>query len=481
MPASSSTEGAVMENYRELDSLFNPAAAAAIGVTEDRFNLPLIWLQETEAMGYKGTLYAISRREKIAHYPTYQRVTEIPGPVDLAIVGVSATAVPAVMEDCVAKGVRWAVVISSGFGETGRPEGKELEERIKAIARGTRTRIIGPNCMGPYSPATGLVFERGMSDKKGEIAFVSQSGALSILLGRVGKAKGFGFSKVISYGNESDLQGHIFFEYVANDPETKVVASYLEGVKNGPRFLEVLRGLSARKPVIIFKGGTTEAGTRAVSSHTGALAGSQAIWQAVFKKAGVIQVYSFEELVDTLIAYLHLKEPPRGNRVALISPSGGMSVMHTDACVKAGFQVPELSPETREKLEGILTAGTSAKNPLDLAGFSYFDRKSVRETIGLLGADERIDAILFHLPMDFLMPIVEGAPWFEEKFLGNLIESRPPDKPMIIVLPYTIADAKREEVERLFLERGFPVFPTVERALRATANRMAWGEKKRPN
>ena len=459
-------------DYRQLDGLFNPSSVAVVGVTEDRFNLPLIWLQESEKLGYRGTLYAVSRREKIGRYPTYQRVAEIPGPVDLCIIGVSAGAVPPVLEDCVAKGIAWVVIISSGFAETGRPEGRDLEEKVKELIRGSRTRVIGPNGMGPYCPATGLVFEREMSDKKGEIAFVAQSGALSILLARVCKVKGLGFSKVISYGNESDLQSHLFLEYLAHDPDTKVVASYLEGVKDGAAFIKALRELAAKKPVIILKGGSTEAGIRAVTYHTGAAAGSRADWETFFREAGVTQVASFEELVDALIAFTRL-QTLGGNRVALISPSGGMSVMHTDICVEGGFQVPELSVHTIQQLEQILTAGTSSRNPLDLAGFSYFDRKAIRQTIALLAADDRIDGILFHLPMDFLMPIVDGAPWFEEKFLNNLIESRPANKPLIIIMPHTIADGKRAGVERLFLDQGFAVFPSVERALRATARVMA--------
>jgi acyl-CoA synthetase (NDP forming) len=372
----------------------------------------------------------------------------------------------------VAKGVPWVVIISSGFAETGHPEGRELDEKVKDLIKGSRTRVIGPNGMGPYCPTTGLVFEREMSEKKGEIAFVAQSGALTILLARVCKIKGLGFSKVISYGNESDLQSHLFFEYMAHDTDTKVVASYLEGVKDGPAFIRVMKKLAAKKPVVILKGGATEDGTRAVTYHTGAVAGSRAEWEAVFREVGVSQVSSFDELVDTLVAFTRL-QPLGGNRVALISPSGGMSVMHTDMCLEGGFQVPELSPHTIGGLEQILTAGTSARNPLDLAGFSYFDRKAVRQTIALLGADERIDAILFQLPMDFLMPIVDGAPWFEEKFLNNVIESRPPNKPLIIIMPHTIADGKRAGVERLFLDKGFAVFPSVERALRAMGHFMA--------
>ncbi|MDO8688944.1 MAG: CoA-binding protein [Dehalococcoidia bacterium] len=461
-------------DYRQLDGLFNPSSIAVVGVTEDRFNLPLIWLQESEKLGYRGILYAVSRRDKIGHHPTYQRVADIPGPVDLCIVGVPAGAVPLVLEECVAKGVPWVVIMTSGFSETGRPEGRELEEKVKNLIKGAGTRVIGPNCVGPYCPATGLAFERDMSEKNGEIAFVSQSGALSILLGRVGKVKGLGFSKVISYGNESDLPSHFLFEYLAHDPDTKLVAAYLEGVKDSVAFTEVVNELAAKKPVIILKGGTTEAGVRAVTYHTGADAASRSPWEDVFRKPGVTQVASFDELVDTLVAFTRLPKL-RGNRVALISPSGGMSVKHTDISVEGGFQVPELSRETIEALEQILTPGTSARNPLDLAGFSYFDRKAVRQTVAVLDADERIDAILFHLPMDFLMPIVEGAPWFEEKFLNNVIECRPLNKPLIIIMPHSIADGRRAEVERLFLDQGFAVFPSVERALRAAAHVMARG------
>lgn len=450
----------------EMESLFNPQSLAVAGVTEDRFNLGFLYLNENEKMGFKGILYAISRRGKIAHYPTYQRVIGIPGPVDVVIILVPINSVLQVLQDCVAKGVKWAVLDTSGFSETGKPEGEELEKKVLEIITGSRTRVIGPNCMGPYSPISGIAFERSLSEKKDDIAFISQSGALSILLARVAKEKGFGFSKVISYGNECDVTGVDFFEYIAGDQQTKIVAAYIETAKDEQRFLRALENITKSKPVIILKGGTTNSGIRAALYHTASDAGFPDHWEEILRKAGAVQVESFEELVDAIITFKFAR-PPKGRRTVTISPSGGMSVLFTDLAEKKGFTVPELSQQTQKRLEEIFAAGTSARNPLDLAGYSFFNLKTIRETIAILDADEEVDSIIFHLPMDFLMPIIEDRPWYEEKFLSTLVNSKPANKPLIIVMPHTIGNAKRTEVEKILLEQNLPVYPTIERAINA--------------
>ncbi|UCD83576.1 MAG: CoA-binding protein, partial [Deltaproteobacteria bacterium] len=475
----SSKSTVISEHFKQLDPIFRPKSIAVVGASPAVANMGKEFLEGLEDIGFSGNLYAVNPGLKsFAHYPTYPTVQEIPRPVDHVIISVPAPVVPRIIEDCVAKKVRSIAIFTSGFSESGRDEGRILEDKIREIISDNSTRVIGPNCMGLYCPSSGLAFYAHSPKKKGELAFISQSGGLAINFIELMDRKKVGFSKAVSYGNECDLQSLDFFQYLADDPDTKIIAAYLEGVKDGPRFIRVLKEAARKKPIILLKGGTTEEGVRAVTSHTGALAGSLAIWEAVFKQIGVIQVKGVEELVDTVLAFAYLP-PPRGHNLGLISASGGLSVLYTDACIKKGFKVPILSDEVRTDLEKIIQkVGTSAKNPLDLAA-TFFYSELIGQIIKLVDTDRNVDALLLQISLEYIISELEKYPEYGEIFNQAIINAKKAvRKPFLVVLPYSIDDTKRAQFEEVLMASGIPVYPSVERAATALNNLIRYRETK---
>ena len=469
------------KQFEQLELIFKPRSIAVVGASAAVVNMGREFLAVLEDIGFPGTLYAVNPGVKtLAHYPTYPTVKEIPQPVDHVIISVPAPIVPRIIEDCVAKKVRSVAIFTSGFSESGTEEGRILEDKITEILSNNSTRVIGPNCMGLYCPASGLAFYNHLPRKRGEVAFISQSGGLAINFIQVVGRKKVGFSKVISYGNECDLQSIDFFQYLTDDPDTKIIAAYLEGVKDGPRLIQALREAARKKPVILLKGGATDEGVRAVSSHTGALAGSLTVWEAVFKQTGVILVKSMDELVDTVLSFA-LLPPPNGHNLGVISVSGGLSVLYTDACIQKGFKVPVLSTEVRTELEKIIQkAGTSAKNPLDLAA-TFFHPGIIEQIIRLLDSDRNIDAILLQISLEQIFAKIEHFPQYEETFNQAIIGAkRSGQKPFLIVLPYSVNDARRAQFEEVFSAAGIPVYPSVERAAAALTNLIKYQKARAP-
>lgn len=459
------------EQFEQLDLIFKPKSIAVVGASTALANMGKEFLDSLEDIGFPGTLYAVNPGiKKLAHYPTYPTVNEIPQPVDHVIISVPAPIVPRIIEDCIAKKVRSVAIFTSGFSESGKEEGRILEDKLTEIIGNSSTRIIGPNCMGLYCPASGLAFHNHSPRKKGGLAFVSQSGGLAINFIEVVGRKKVGFSKAISYGNECDLQGLDFFQYLTDDPDTKIIAAYLEGVKDGPRLIRVLKEAARKKPVILLKGGVTDEGVRAVSSHTGALAGSLTVWEAVCKQAGVIRVKNVEELVDTVLAFIHLP-PPSGHNLGLISASGGLSVLYTDACIQKGLRVPMLTTEVRTELEKIIQkVGTSARNPLDLAA-TFFYSDIIKQIIRLVDSDRNIDTVLLQLSLEYILSGLEKYPQYEKIFNRAIISAKESgQKPFLLVLPYSVNDSRRAQLEETFLAAAIPVYPSVERAATALTN-----------
>ena len=469
------------KQFEQLELIFKPRSIAVVGASTAVGNMGKVFLEALEDIGFPGSLYAVNPGvKKLAHYPTYPTVKDIPQPVDHVIISVPAPIVPRIIEDCVAKKVRSIAIFTSGFSESGREEGRILEDKITGILINNSTRVIGPNCMGLYCPASGLAFYVNSPKKRGEVAFISQSGGLAINFVQVVGREKVGFSKVVSYGNECDLQSIDFFQYLTDDPDTKIIAAYLEGVKDGPGLIRALKEAARKKPVILLKGGVTAGGVRAVSSHTGALAGSLTVWEAVFKQTGVIQVRGVEELADTVLAFAYLSSP-HGYNLGVISASGGLSVLYTDACIQKGFKVPMLSDEVRTGLEKIIQkVGTSARTPLDLAATLFYP-DIIGQIIQLVDSDRNIDAILLQISLEYIISELEQFPEYGEIFNQAIINAkRAGKKPFLIVLPYSIDDARRAQFEEVFLAAGIPVYPSVERATTALANLIKYQKTRAP-
>lgn len=454
-----------------LDYVLYPSSVAVIGASENPLKWGYMLLTAIMNGGFQGKICPINPKmseiEKLKCYPT---VKDVPGDVDLAIIVVPLQVVPQVAEDCVEKGVPGAVIITSGFGEAGA-EGKKLEEEVVRIARKGKLRFVGPNCMGICSsPAKLSALMMPFLHEKGEVAFISQSGGYGLQLYLKASHMGVGISKFISSGNEADLTCVDYLEYFAQDDDVKVIAMYIEGVREGRKFLEIAREATTKKPVVVIKVGTTETGSQATASHTGALAGSDKIYEGMFKQAGIIRTSNAEEMFDVIKALLYCPLP-KGNRVGVITNSGGIGVETTDKCIELGLQVPRLGSETQAKILQFIPPFGNPKNPVDLT--ASLDVNAFLKVPGVVLEDDGIDAgISFGLGLYMFHTMFPGAP--KESYLPlfkdlnkQLIETYvKSDKPVVIINP---AADMEPEAAKFLEENKFPVYTTPGRAAKAVA------------
>ncbi|HSF34124.1 MAG TPA: CoA-binding protein [Candidatus Tectomicrobia bacterium] len=398
----------------------------------------------------------------------YQRLLDIPGAVDYVIVSVPREVTPIVLRDCIAKGVAGAMLFTSGFAETGTEKGRELEATITRLAREADLPLVGPNCMGIFNPQIGLRnFPELYSGESGPIGFLSQSGTHGYNFALMGYLNGIKVSKLISYGNAVILDSPDYLEYLRDDPDTSIIGMYIEGVRQGHRLFRLLQELTPRKPVVIWKGGQTEPGTRATASHTGSLAESMVIWRAVMRQTGAIEVDSLEEMVDTIKALLYVP-PTRRDRVALISMTGGQSVVTTDAFAKAGLQVPTLTQRSYERLGRFFNiVGGSYRNPIDM-GSNWEAGERTSEILAVLEDDPQVDIIAFELSLNMLFRRMETNPAFRTFLLDMLISHRRrTHKPFLAIVTPSYVPEAEEELKRLLLAEAIPSFPTFQRAAKA--------------
>jgi len=342
------------------DCIFNPRSVAIIGASPmDLATLAQMSTKIRDRLFLVNPKYTEVRGRKC-----YPSLSAVESGIEYAMLIVSATVVPQVLEECIQKGVKVAQIYTAGFSETGIPERIELEKKLKQAADG-RIRLIGPNCFGVYCPRSGLAIVPEAPEEGGHIGVVAQSGSVAESFSYFAKTKDLRFSKVVSYGNGLDLDGPDFLEYLADDPETKIIAFYVEGTRNAERLKKALTLAAGRKPVVAIKGGMTEQGIRAAASHTASLTGAPEIWRSLFRQTGAVQVESFEEMMNTVMA-LERSPIPSGRSLSIITNSGGFSVIQTDLSLKAGMEIPRFSRETLEALGRLIPlAGTSIGNPLD--------------------------------------------------------------------------------------------------------------------
>jgi len=471
----------------DYERIFHPKAIAILGVSADENGVGFGtgMLRAIMAMGYEGTIYPVNPKGgTIYGLEIHQRVEDIPGPVDFAVVAVNARYVPESLEACLKIGVAGAEILSSGFSELGTEEGKELERRIQDIAaRGIR--VVGPNCFGIYCPASGLTLLPGpdLSRETGPVAFVAQSGGMSIDFAHAGKWLGVRFSKMISFGNGADLREAELLRYLADDAETRVISMYIEGIKDGERFFSELKAAAAKKPVIVYKGGLSVAGARSVASHTASMGGSRVIWQSILKQAGAIQVNDTEEMAQANLAFAML--PPKPFRgISIVGGGGAIGVTACDTAETFGIEIPALPPQLQERIGSVLPKpGSSAINPIDVAN-PFVGPQALKEV--LLGAaeDERIElqiivSLLYHykgLARAFGRPVAEVTPYRElAQCVRDAIDRT--GKPVIAVLPNMTRGVESMDITELialtrqeYLSRGIPVFDELHDAIRAISH-----------
>jgi acyl-CoA synthetase (NDP forming) len=354
-------------------SLFYPESMAFLGASQS----PLKWgfrlPSNTISGGYQGRIYPVNlNRDKILGLKAYAKVADIPETPDLAIFTVPPDGILKAMKECVAKGIKAGVVITAGFAEVGK-EGKRLQQEMVQIARNGGMILVGPNCMGIANSAIKLYCQMPpFFPRPGPLAVVSQSGNIVGTLMRNIMVRGFGCSKCISSGNEADLHAEDYLRYLADDPQTSVILSYIEGFKDGARFFQTAKEMTKKKPIIMLKAGETPAGAKAAMSHTASLAGSDAVFDAICKQAGVIRARTIDELIDTGVAFL-CHPLPRGRRVGIISAGGGWAVLAADASVKAGLDVVSFPPETIKELDDLLPSWWNKGNPVDMVAGAFGD------------------------------------------------------------------------------------------------------------
>ena len=440
-----------------LDTFFRPQSVAIVGASRDPEKLGYAVLVNLKEGGYKGRLYPVNpKADEILGLKAYPSVLEIPDPVDLAVVVIPYRFVPAVLEECGQKGVPSVVVISAGFREAGR-EGLEREMELLEIARQYDLRLIGPNCLGVIDTATPLnaTFAAGMPPG-GPIAFMSQSGALGTAVLDIAMAGRIGFSKFVSLGNKADVSEIDLLEAWGDDPDSRVILIYVEGVPDGQKFIQVARKVTRHKPVVAIKSGVTASGSRAVSSHTGSLAGSEAAYKAAFRQAGIIRATSMEALFDYARAFAY-QPLLKGNHIGIVTNAGGPGILATDALEHAGLRIPRLSHSTVEALTDYLPGAASAANPVDVLGDALADR--YEHAIRLVLDDSEVDGLIVIVTPQAMTEIEKTA-----HAVGRMAQES--NKP---VLGCFMGEARIDAGIEVLWQYGVPNYPFPERAAGALA------------
>jgi acyl-CoA synthetase (NDP forming) len=438
-----------------------------------------MFVRALQHMDFPGPIYPINpRAQEVLGLPCYPSLLDVPGPVDHVISSIPASGVLELVDHAAAKGVHSVHFFTAGFRETGEEERIALEEEILRRARAAGVRVIGPNCMGLYCPAARVAFNRECPKESGNVAFVSQSGLNAEELITYASLRGVRFSKVVSYGNAVDLDESDLLEYCAVDPETEIITTYIEGVKDGRRFLRALSAASAAKPTIVLKGGVTGAGSRAADSHTGSLAGSAQVWEAACRQAGAMTVQTLDEMEDMAVAFSFLRRPA-GRGVAIMGVGGGSSVLAADAAEREGLSVPTLSEDLQSQLRQFTpVAGTSVRNPLDTVGIRARDQ--FLEAVRIAASSPDIHLLLIQSRIDWTPGPGQDAMEWAERGVEALEEAvKVAGKPVVAVIwPPTSVEtmARLLAFQGRSARAGLPVFWGVHRALRAVARFLDWHE-----
>ena len=431
-----------------MDFFFYPSSVAVFGSFK-RGAIAYEILRNIVEGGFEGRILPINPKGGTVEVAgkSFEIRQKLEEPVDTAIIAVPAKIVPALIDE-IGPLIKGAVVISASFSEVGN---EELERELVEKAKKHGVRVIGPNCAGVFGVHGKFFGSFEVRVKPGGLALISQSGAFGGAALAMGNEEGVGFSAFVSYGNAADLNESDFLEYFADDENTKVIALYIEGVRDGRRFLKALRYAAGKKPVIVLKAGKSVSGAKAAASHTGSLAGSYEIYRAAFRQAGAVEVEEMEELFDAAKAFEMYARA--GNRVAVITNSGGPGVLATDKLERLGLEIAKLNDETTQKLRSFLPPQCSVKNPIDLIADADYER--YKKTIETVCRDENVDSLLVICVPPIFIP--------SEEIAKAVIEAEC-EKP--IVVNFMAGELVRDGVG-LLEEHGIKNFPTPERAARA--------------
>ena len=461
---------------RKLQALFEPTSIAVIGASARPDSVGQAVFRNLLLNGYTGTIFPVNPKHgSIMGVKAYPSVLEIDADVDMAILIIPASGVSAVLDQCAQKGIHSAIVISAGFKETGG-DGVKLEAQIRDQAREAGIALLGPNCLGLINTDLAISmnasFARSMA-QPGNIAFMSQSGALCTSILDYAGSQNIGFSKFISFGNKADVDENDLLRYLGQDPQTQVILMYVEDLSNGLDFIHIAREITSEqeitKPILALKSGRTAEGARAAASHTGSMAGTDEVYDALMAQAGVLRVDTVQELFDYAMAFAD-QPMPRSDRIAIVTNAGGPGIMATDACVRQGLELADLSDETCKILTAALPAAASVKNPVDVLGDAQHDR--YQATLEAVLKDDNVDGLVVILTPQNMTDIEE---------IARGITRLDPDcgKP---ILTSFMGGADVAAGVQILRQHGVPHYPFPEgasRVLRAMRKYRRWLDRER--
>ncbi len=446
-----------------------PSSLAVVGASANPQKVGYAILNNIIQGGYEGDVYAINPKEKqILGIDSYPSLEQVPGTIDCAVISIKKELVKSILQQCAAKGVASVIIITAGFGETGK-EGQNLQKELTRFCESKNITMMGPNCLGLINPWHKLNAAFGQKmNHAGGIGVISQSGALVTSIQDWAFAQKIGFSILASIGNKASLDEVDFIVKLRDDPNTDVIAAYLEEISNGQQFMHIAEKVSKTKPIVILKSGRTSTGAKAASSHTGSLAGSDNAYDCAFGRTGVLRVESIEELFDisTALSYMPL---PEGNNVAVVTNAGGPGIMMTDALESAGLDMAQLKPETSKTLSSFMPEAASAKNPVDVLGDA--DAKRYGNAIETLMKSDEVDAVIVILTPQRMTEYAETANEIVRMY-------RTHGKPILAC--FMGSDIVEEGVS-ILQKNKIPHYPIPERAARAIYGMASYAHyKKRP-
>jgi acyl-CoA synthetase (NDP forming) len=470
------------EILQRLDRAFNPKTVAVVG---DKKAMGYMWLNCMKTFSGKTYSVQVDPNEipgiEAMGVPNYKSLVDVPDEIDFVVCAVPRPIAPRIIADCVAKKVGAVALFTSGFAETETEEGIAVQEQITQMAREGDLMLIGPNCMGIYNRKQGV---RHSTDQAagdpGNVGFISQSGTHCINFSLVGAVHGVKCSKTVSFGNAVILDAPEYIDYLAQDAETEVIAMYIEGTKDGRRFLASLKAAAKKKPVVVWKGGVTAAGGRAVYSHTASLATDGAVWEAAMRQAGVVQTSSLDETIDAVKALVYAGKTT-GKRMGLMAMTGGQSVVITDAFEREGLEVPLLTTASYEKLSGFFNIiGGSYRNPLDAGGTigMGFAAGNLEKLFEILEEDENVDAIAMEVGATFIARRMKENPAILDNFVGMLVKQKERSKKPFLAIahPGHVEDVMAEMRSKL-LAGGVATFTSFGAAARAQARAVGYWQQ----
>jgi acyl-CoA synthetase (NDP forming) len=451
------------KKWEAMEALFKPRAVAVIGASDNPGKLGSHVMRSLTEGGYQGRIYPVNPgKNEIMGIKTYTSLLQIPESVDLSIIVLPAESVPRTFQECREKGVKGIVLITAGFKEIEDKRGETLQREITELADQYGMKVIGPNTFGVVNlhlPINASFTPEFSSVDKGGIAFVSQSGGMSHLTAFLSMKSHTGFSKIIGLGNRCNVDFDEMVEYLIEDPDTRVIALYMEGMDHPRRLLEVAERARGKKPILSYKVGRSSTGDKASQFHTGSLAGKHEIYEAAFRQSGVLTTQSSEELLDTAKA-LALSSLPEGIHVAVLSGQAGPGMAACDVCEMEGLILPSFSKEIQQRIESLLPPLAIRTNPVDM-GPAWYDSGAIRGIVNAVLEDEKIDAVI-------LCIMFASANRASVGILADLLLQSEVKKPVIccISAPKGIWD---EDIKRLEAS-GIPNYPTPERAAKVLAN-----------